>query len=303
MTASEPPTPASSATVILLRETGPADVEVLFVTRHAESRTFAGAHVFPGGMVDPDDTAPDLLSAIGSSIDGAQALAALGEPLDAATALSFWIATIRELFEEAGILLAAIDGVPVQFGDPVVHERFAAHRRALADGTLTFVELVRRERLVLLGDALHYFSRWITPIQAPRRYDARFFAARAPAGQTPLHDERETTSAEWMAPAHALARAAAGSLFLTPPTARTLEELVDLGSCARILESARNRRVTPIVPKVVQIGDRMGVLYPGDVDYERAEPGAAVPADSVGPLNRVIMDEAGWRRFRGLRPA
>jgi 8-oxo-dGTP pyrophosphatase MutT (NUDIX family) len=302
MTGSEPPVPASSATVILLRETPAAGVEVLFVARHAESRAFAGAHVFPGGMVEPADRDPELLAAIASSIDGARALAALGEAVDADTALSFWIATIRELFEEAGILLAAADGVPVRFDDAAVSRRFSAQRHALIEGTQSFADLVRRERLSLLGDALQYFSRWITPVQAPRRYDARFFVARAPDGQEPLHDARETTSAEWMAPGDALARSAAGTLVLTPPTARTLEELGDLGSCIRILESARARRVVPIIPKVVQIGDRMGVLYPGDVDYERTDPGGSVAADSPGPLNRVIMDDAGWRRFRGLRP-
>src|SRR5204862_4955741 len=101
----------------------------------------------------------------------------------------------------------------------------------------------------------------------------------------------------------ALTRAAAGALVLTPPTARTLEELVDLATCDRILASARERRVVPIIPKVVQIGERMGVLYPGDVDYDGTQPGGVVSANSVGPLNRVIMDDAGWRRFRGLRPA
>ena len=303
MTATEPPIPASSATVILLRERSATGVEVLFVARHSESRAFAGAHVFPGGLVEPDDRAPELLAAVGSSIDGARALAILGEPVDAGTALAFWVATIRELFEEAGILLAAAGGVPVRFDDPAVAERFAAHRRALLEGRLGFAALVAEERLTLLGDGLQYFSRWITPIQAPRRYDARFFAARAPDGQEPLHDDRETTSAEWMTPADALARSAAGALVLTPPTARTLEELLDLGSCERILASARARRVAPIIPKVVQIGDRMGVLYPGDVDYERTEPGGTVPAETDGPVNRVVMDEAGWRRFRGLRPA
>ena len=303
MAATEPPTPASSATVVLLRDSAADGVEVLFVARHADSRAFGGAHVFPGGIVEAEDRAPELLAAVESSIDGARALAILGEPVDAATALGFWVATIRELFEEAGILLAAQDGVPLRFRDPVVHERFASHRRDLLAGTLPFAELVARERLSLCGDALRYFSRWITPVQAPRRYDARFFVARAPDGQEPLHDDRETTSAEWMTPADALARSAAGSLVLTPPTARTLEELLDLGGCDRILESARTRRVAPIIPKVVQIGDRMGVLYPGDVDYERTEPGAAIPAERTGPLNRVIMDDAGWRRFRGLRPA
>ena len=302
MSESGPPTPADSATVVLLREPTPGRLEVLLVARHAQSRAFAGAHVFPGGLVDPADRSPELLRTIEPRMSAAMASATLGENAGPEVALAFWVATIRELFEEAGILLADLAGTPLSFADPATRDRFAAQRRRLLDGELTFQELVRHERLVLRAGDLHYFSRWITPVHAPRRYDARFFVACVPADQTPLHDERETTSAEWLTPADALAGAAAGALILTPPTARTLEELIDLGSMAHVLASARARRVTPILPKVVQIGNHMGVLYPGDVDYERSEPGASVPAESTGPLNRVIMDEAGWRRFRGGRP-
>ena len=302
MSESGPPTPADSATVVLLREPTPGRLEVLLVARKAQSRAFAGAHVFPGGLVDPADRSLELLRTIEPRMSAAMASATLGENAGPEVALAFWVATIRELFEEAGILLADLAGTPLSFADPAIRDRFAAQRRRLLDGELTFQELVRHERLVLRAGDLHYFSRWITPVHAPRRYDARFFVACVPADQTPLHDERETTSAEWLTPADALAGAAAGSLILTPPTARTLEELIDLGSMAHVLASARARRVTPILPKVVQIGNHMGVLYPGDVDYERSEPGASVPAESTGPLNRVIMDEAGWRRFRGGRP-
>ena len=121
---------------------------------------------------------------------------------------------------------------------------------------------------------------------------------RRPTNAAPRRSK--TTAADWLTPADALARAA-GSLVLTPPTARTLEELLDLGSVAEVLARARTRRVTPILPKVVQIGSSMGVLYPGDVDYDGTESGGALPAESDGPLNRVVMDDAGWRRFRGQR--
>jgi 8-oxo-dGTP pyrophosphatase MutT (NUDIX family) len=297
-----PPVPADSATVVLLREPIPERLEVLLVARHSQSRAFAGAHVFPGGLVEGADQHPDVLQAMPPTMSLAMASAVLDEDRPPGAALAFWVATIRELFEEAGILLADVDGTPLGFADPTTRDRFAAHRRSLLDGTLAFHELVRRERLVLRAADLRYFSRWITPIHAPRRYDARFFVARVPPDQPPLHDDRETTSAEWLTPAEALAGAAAGSLVLTPPTARTLEELIDLGSLARVLESTRSRRITPILPKVVQIGNHMGVLYPGDVDYEHTTPGAVLPVESPGPLNRVIMDDAGWRRFRGERP-
>ncbi len=303
MLSDSPPNPADSATVVLLREAAPNRVEVLLVARHAQSRAFAGAHVFPGGLLDDADRSDELVQAVAPRMSPDMAHALLGEDVEPTAALAFWIGTIRELFEEAGILLADADGAPVRFTDPATRDRFASHRRALLDGTLSFGALVTAEKLVLRADVLRYYSRWITPVQAPRRYDARFFFAPVPADQTPLHDDRETTSAEWMTPAEALARAAAGSLILTPPTARTLEDLIDLGGLTAILASTQGRRVTPILPKVVQIGDRMGVLYPGDVDYAATDSGATLPAETVGPLNRAIMDDAGWRRFRGERVA
>lgn len=302
MPAPAPPAPVDSATVVLLREPTPDRLEVLLVARHTESRAFAGAHVFPGGLVDPADHAPAIADTMAGDTSADTARATLGEDGSGTAALAFFAATIRELFEEAGILLANDpDGRLLGFSDPATRERYAAHRRAILDGTLAFEAMVRQEGLTLRASDLRYYSRWITPVHAPRRYDARFFVAPVPPDQAPLHDERETTSAEWWAPAEALAGAAAGTIILTPPTARTLEDLVELGSLARVLASTRDRHVTPILPKVVQIGERMGVLYPGDVDYDATEAGAVLPAEREGQLNRVIMDDAGWRRFRGLR--
>lgn len=302
MAAPTPSEPVDSATVVLMREPAPERLEVLLVARHAESRAFAGAHVFPGGLLEPIDRSTIIHGAMASHVSDDTVPATLGENLLPADALAFLAATLRELFEETGILLAEQDGRPLGFGEPATRDRFATHRRALLDGTIDFGELVAAERLTLRAGDLRYFSRWITPVHAPRRYDARFFVAPVPSDQIPLHDERETTAAEWVTPVAALAGAAAGTMVLTPPTARTLEELVDLGSMARVLATARSRRVTPILPKVVQIGNHMGVLYPGDVDYDTTEAGGTVSADRVGPLNRVIMDDAGWRRFLAILP-
>ena len=299
MTATVPPVPVDSATVVVMREPAPGRLEILMVARHAESRAFAGAHVFPGGLLEAVDRSAAIRDAMAPHVTSDTVPDTLGEDLPRESALAFLAATIRELFEEAGILLADRDGGPVGFGDPATRERFAAHRRALVEGRLDFAELVARERLTLRASDLRYYSRWITPVHAPRRYDARFFVAPVPPDQTPLHDERETTSAEWLTPADALAGAAGGTIVLTPPTARTLEDLVGLGSMARVLETARTRRVTPILPKVVQIGEHMGVLYPGDVAYDATEAGATLPAACDGPQNRVIMDPAGWRRLMG----
>jgi len=197
-------TPADSAAVIVLRDAG-RHSEVLLVERHAASRAFAGAHVFPGGVVDPGDGAAVLQDA--SALSAAAAADRLRETDAPVAALAFWIAAIRELFEEAGLLLARRHGTPLRFDDDAVRTRFRAHRAALLAGSTTFAEIVATERLELATDALHYFSRWITPVNVPRRYDARFFVAPLPPGQEPLHDERETISTVWLAPRAALEQA------------------------------------------------------------------------------------------------
>ncbi len=281
--------------MIVLRDAGPHS-EVLLVERHAASRAFAGAHVFPGGVVDPGDGAAVLHDA--SALNAAAAADRLRETGTPAAALAFWIAAIRELFEEAGLLLARRDGTLLRFDDQDVHTRFCAHRAALLAGSTTFAEIVAAERLELATDALHYFSRWITPVNVPRRYDARFFVAPLPPGQEPLHDERETISTVWLAPRAALEQARSGRLILAPPTVRTLDDLGVLGTPAAIIADAGSRTVTPILPKPVQVDGCMAVLYPGDAAYDAAEPGATVVDDASGRRNRAVMRDGGWRSVR-----
>jgi 8-oxo-dGTP pyrophosphatase MutT (NUDIX family) len=290
------PEPVDSATVILLREAG-GTCEVLLVERHADSRAFGGAHVFPGGRVDASDADP-ILHAASIGLSAADAAARLGEERPPHPALTFWIAAIRELFEETGILLATIDGTLISFRDPRLATRFRDHRSALLAGTATFAEIVARERLELATGHVDFFSRWITPVNAPRRYDARFFAARLPLGQEPLHDDRETVSTRWITPAAALTEAAAGALVLTPPTVRTLEDLQALATIPRVFEAARSRAHAPILPKVVQIDGRATILYPDDADYEHAAPGASLAASTPGRRNRVVMENGAWRSIR-----
>jgi len=289
-----PALPRDSATVVVLRDRADG-CDVLLVERHAASRAFAGAHVFPGGVVDPEDGAAPLH---GASALGAAAAADRLRESNPAAALTFWIAAIRELFEEAGLLLARRDGLLLRLDDPTTRGRFRDHRAALLAGSTTFAAIVAAERIELATDVLHYFSRWITPVNVPRRYDARFFVAVVPPGQEPLHDERETISTMWVAPRAALEQARAGRLILAPPTVRTLDDLAALGTPAEIIAEARRRTVTPILPKPVQVDGSMAVLYPGDAAYDAAEPGATIVDDPRGRRNRAVMRDGGWQSLR-----
>ncbi len=120
----------------------------------------------------------------------------------AAGGLGYWVAAVRETFEEAGVLLArtAATGELVDPAEP----RLAKLRDELNAGAITFQDLIESEDLVLDVAGLHAFSHWITPEGAPRRYDTRFFLAAAPDGHAYLHDETETVASHWLRPADAL---------------------------------------------------------------------------------------------------
>lgn len=218
--------PRDAATVILLRGGTAGPSEVFLMRRHRKQAFMGGAHVFPGGGLDEADADPELAA----YIDGVTAAAArrlLQEPdLPDAGGLAFFIAAIRETFEEAGVLLARdTSGRPVDLTDPDKVARFASYRLDLHGHRLSLTELARREELRYAPDLLIPYSRWITPGIEPRRFDTRFFLARLPEGQAPVHDRIELSESRWMTPDFALHEHAAGRIVLMPPTLKTIEEL------------------------------------------------------------------------------
>lgn len=220
-----------AATVMLVRDTPEERIEVLLLRRHPDLVFVAGAHVFPGGAVDPGDDAPGTTSVV-TGMDDATA----SELLDlAAGGLAYWVAAVRETFEEAGLLLAST----LQGDDPWLDTRRAARlheaRPELDAGRLSMAELCRREGLQLDLGALRSFGRWITPIGAPRRYDTRFFVAPAPPRPEVRVDEREAVAAEWSEPVEALERFARGDIDLILPTERSLAVLAEYRSTTDLL--------------------------------------------------------------------
>src|SRR4029077_9499598 len=113
----------------------------------------------------------------------------------------------RELFEEAGVLLARnTRGEFLSLARAADHARFKQDRKNVHAGTATLRAVIERERLRLALDALVLFAHWVTPPIDTRQFDTRFFMTRAPPDQTPAHDDTETTHSVWMTPAVAIAR-------------------------------------------------------------------------------------------------
>ena len=253
--------PRDAATVVILRErtgSGPVPPEVLMLKRPGTMRFAAGAYVFPGGRVDEADSDP------GIGWHGPSP-AEFGDKLGASPELAraLVVAAVRETYEESGILLAGTpDGAVAVPSGP----SWDADRVAVNAGQLAFSALLAKRGLVVLADRLAAWDRWITPEAEPRRFDARFFAAVVPPGQSTRGHLAEAEQIAWVDPAAGLARARAGEITLLPPTATILGELAGLaGSVSEAL--ARPRAITPIEPRITVDGSQAWLEVPEGVEY------------------------------------
>lgn len=285
--------PRDAATVILLRDRTEGPYEVFLMRRHRNQSFMGGAHVFPGGSLDGADTDP-LLSACLGGFCGTDARRLLQETeLPESTALGLYVAAIRETFEEAGVLLARdAGGGLVDLSPPDRAARFSRYRLELHQGRLTLAELVRRECLVFAPDLLIPYSHWITPEIEPKRFDTRFFLARVPGGQLPVHDRMELTESAWMAPDFALAEHGAGRIVLMPPTLKTIEELLSFSSTAQLFAAARSQRIWTILPEPFRTADGFGVRLSNDSEYSL---NAGKEPSRSGGSTRIVMEGGIWK--------
>ena len=276
-----------AATVVVLRD-GPAGPEVFMVRRHQGTAFMGGAHVFPGGRVDAVDQDAD-----DTWCDGMAAAARQLDSLPPADAVAYHVAAARELFEEAGVLLARHpDGDFVSLAGAADHERLKQDRTRVHDAATTLRAVIERERLHLALDALVLFAHWVTPPIDSRQFDTRFFMTRIPPHQTPAHDDTETTHSLWARPGDAIAQAERDEIILPPPTWSTLRELEPFESVKDALAWARRRTVVRRMPKAIeQDGHRM-LLLPGDPLHP--DP----PGDDPPLETRFVLVDRRWRAER-----
>ena len=172
-----------AATVILVRP-AQASFEIFMLRRTSKAAFAGGMYVFPGGRVDDEDHFNKYAECC---VDFQPGQAAQQEALGY-DYRGFWVAGIRESFEEAGLLLAVdASGDLVSFRDAGVAEKFAALREPLHEGSISLFDICQQNGLRLAVDQIHFYNRVVTPLGRPRRFDTRFFIALAPPGQTGVH--------------------------------------------------------------------------------------------------------------------
>ncbi|MFT3695353.1 MAG: NUDIX hydrolase [Kofleriaceae bacterium] len=251
-----------AATIILLRA-GQPGFEAFMLRRTRKASFMASAFVFPGGAAEPNE--------------------------DARTAAA------RELFEEAGVLLARDSGSQNETLQLMTQDQL---RQKILGGAPAD-QVMERAGLAWATDGLVPWSHWITPSIEPKRFSARFFVAEMPAGQTPTFDANETVEQIWISPANALARSA--ELNLPPPQVRTMWELSQYNSITEVIAAGRRRadEPHPIMPRLLPSPSGITLLLPWDADYNdkgtgEATPLAYNPSWAVGPSRFSLVDGA-WQ--------
>lgn len=231
--------PKHAATVILLRPRNDGGFEVFMTRRPSGMHFLGGTYVFPGGSVRKTDCSEKILGRC-RGISSKQARDILGAHLSPELALGHWVAGIRELFEEVGILLCLEEsGNPVDMTDEKLKARLAERRQALVARQSSFQELLGSEGLFCDAGALTYFSHWITPEEFPTRFDTRFYLAPLPSNQEPLSTSQEVTESMWVAPEHAIRLCQQDNFPVIFPTYASLRTLADFESLESLMAEYR----------------------------------------------------------------
>jgi glyoxylase-like metal-dependent hydrolase (beta-lactamase superfamily II)/8-oxo-dGTP pyrophosphatase MutT (NUDIX family) len=256
----DPPVPRPAASVVVVRDAA-VGIEVLLLRRAEGGGVNGGVWVFPGGVVDDADADAQHC---GAGLDDAQASAALGL---AQGGLAYWVAAVRECFEEAGLLYARAPGAAELIAPAgEAAERLAAWRAPLHRGERTLAQLCAAAGWQLALDRLVYFSHWLTPPLRIKRFDTRFFVAAAPPGQPVRCDGVELLEHRWLRPADALVQAEA--LRLMTPTRKTLEALARFDRVEALLAWARApREVARIMPMIGRGRDGLRPVTPDEPAY------------------------------------
>jgi 8-oxo-dGTP pyrophosphatase MutT (NUDIX family) len=236
--------PKPSATAVLVRdsEDGP---EILLLRRLRSAGFVPGAWVFPGGRVDDADGAPALIALLGIVPRGAPA--------------PYWLAAVREVFEETGVLLARPGNDDAESPGAA---SLAHWRERLLVGDAVLLDMLEDLGLAPDISRMVYCSHWITPVAEPKRYDTRFFLAALPPAADVSIDAREMSDAVWLTAVQAMARFRSGTLPMVFPTVKTIQLLQPYRSVHDLLSAFRESDVQPVLPRLVRTRDGVGIVMP-----------------------------------------
>ena len=301
MTAPVVPNIRPAASVIVLRD-GLRGVEVLLMRRPERDNDFrSGACVFPGGVLDRGDADAHALC-LGQ--DDAQASLRLGL---AGGGQDYFVAALRECFEEVGLLYACqADGSPI---DVAAHgEALQQWRHRLHRGEATLSQMLQAFDWRLDLREMAYLAHWLTPVTRPKRFDTRFFVRLAAPDQQAAPDLGEALELMWLTPDEALDPAR--GLKLLNVTQQVLRSLRGFGTARAAFEHALALRgVARIFPRPALGRDGPRFVIESDPAYEevahldpegRGDIAAEITAGEITRLSPRLRRIAGAKRHAYL---
>jgi 8-oxo-dGTP pyrophosphatase MutT (NUDIX family) len=293
--------PRKAMTIIMLRDQGVTGFAVFLLKRHEQNIFMGGNFVYPGGRLDKGD-ADERIIALSTGISAHQARQILGETDPESVSVAYWIAGIRELFEEAGILLAYTrDGRLLSIGDDDMRQRYTLHRQALQKGEKTLLQVIQEEGLTLALDQCFYYAHWVTPEARNVRFDTRFFVARNVPGQEASSDAKETTEGIWLTPAEALQENLKGTVALSPPTLKTLEDLSRFHTINNVISVLPGLKKPTILPILLNPMKDEVLIFPWDPEYVAFSSGEMTqptnhgsPSGPSDNTSRLVLKDRRW---------
>jgi len=248
-------TPKFASAVILFQLIRPSDkIEsnsynyiLLLIQRSKAMKFLGGVYAFPGGKLEEDDFSEQSFA----RCKGFDMYKAHQLILDDKTyhtnvnySLGFWIAGIREVFEEIGILFAYDQHLNlVDLSNPMQKAKFEVYRDKLLQDKILFSEIIVKENLFYAVDKLYYFIHFITPEVSPIRYDTRFFLAELPLNQSIQYTSSEIIATEWATPAELLESYWKKEIKLIPPQYACLTKLQKIANIKAFCEDLLSKYV------------------------------------------------------------
>jgi 8-oxo-dGTP pyrophosphatase MutT (NUDIX family) len=236
--------PRPAASVILVRDAvadAPEPIEIYMIRRKRGMKFLGGFYAFPGGKVDAADAGAAVLARC-HGLGAAEAAACFAAP-DGVPPLAFWVAALRELLEESGVLLACDErGASVPYQTPEVMARAEAARAALVAGGADFGALLTDAGWRPDVGKLRYFSHFVTPRTSPIRFSARFFLCRLPEGQEPRLFTEETSEGFWIHPGEGHRRFLAREMAMAEPAEYGLAYIAQFASVDELWQACADNR-------------------------------------------------------------
>ncbi len=237
-----PVEPKLAATVILLRDRTPdlefdddCEFEVFMAKRHENARFMSEHHVFPGGSIDEQDSTKESSARLAGFNENI--INNLKELCDNPSDL--WITATRELFEEAGILIATnktgnslgkIENRP---------KKLKKYQNKLQKKRITMTDVLTKENLYYSASNLKYFGRFITPELSPIRFDTQFFLCKFPKNQNINLFYDELTEGLWGSPRQLIKNFKKKQIKLIFPQYSTLKRLKKFNTVQELFENSK----------------------------------------------------------------